>query len=64
MALDFVSRIASDYLMGLGKTAALLTDRVSRADSVSAEVSLPYGMPTKYKVLTCSGVASLRVSRV
>lgn len=47
MALDFVSRIASDYLMGLGKTAALLTDRVSRADSVSAEVSLPHGMPTE-----------------
>jgi hypothetical protein len=39
MALDFVSRIASDYLMGLGKTARLLADRVSQVDQVSASVS-------------------------
>jgi len=39
MALDFVTRIASDYLMGLGKTAMLFTDRVTQKDYVPASVS-------------------------
>lgn len=39
MALDFVTRIASDYLMGLGKTAMLITDRVTQKDYVPASVS-------------------------
>lgn len=46
MALDFVSQIASDYLMGLGKTATLLTDRVSQTDPVSASVSLEWRVRT------------------
>ena len=46
MALDFVSQIASDYLMGLCKTATLLTDRVSQTDPVSASVSLEWRVRT------------------
>jgi hypothetical protein len=39
-ALDFVAKIAEDFLIGLGKTAGVLLDRVTRNDRISAGVSV------------------------
>jgi hypothetical protein len=54
MALDFVSQIATDYLMGLGKTVGLYKDCVNQPDKVSAEVSCCFVILIGYTYLTSS----------